>query len=203
MTIKETMNTSELMFRTSCQIAERTTESFIEHIVVGGERKRMEYSKPVIWLQETETKLEFMHGGVMLDELGSCSDFYGYMSSLTARADEIKSILKQFSITQESSLELVLRAKLLRIPVIETVNDAEYNRTKPMTYKSQFSHIPDTWRQEIPNPDYHAVSNPQRFVWPPLRAKVIDEAIVWSSKDSDEQNAARVALLMQKWKLPK
>jgi hypothetical protein len=51
------MNSHLHTFRTGNPIVARTTETFVEHVMIGGERKRMEFERPIIWLMESETRL--------------------------------------------------------------------------------------------------------------------------------------------------
>ena len=177
-------------FYTSCRVVKTTQETFVQHVTVGDERRRVEFVKPIRWIQMSESQALFLHGGKVLREENTYNDFYGYLSSIDESAAEHTA--KQFEITRESSLELVIRTTVFLSPARETEDTVRYNRDKKPGHKSLFAEIPWDWRQEVKD-----VEN--QVSYPRLARIEIASADTWSSKNSASENALLKESFCQKW----
>jgi hypothetical protein len=182
-------------FRSSCPVVERTQETFVEHVTVGGERRRMEYTKPIIWIQESESQVQFLHGGEILKEGSTHNDWYGYLTS--HRQNNPEKIAAAYSITPESSLELVQVTTVKQIPATETAVTIEQNRTQHVNYKPLYADVPDAWRKEVQNE--HFPDDPKEKLYPRLEPRVLGTGITWTSKNTPEQNAELAARFIEQW----
>jgi len=181
-------------FHTSLQVVKRGAELLCQHVLVGGESKKVEFTKEVLWLQGSESDLLFMHGGKDIKKLTTRNDFYGYLSSCEMD-DEILGILKHYKIDQSSTIELVIRATVFLSPAIETAETIANNLRKPETYKSEYAYIPDDWRKE-------SLSDDGKPYWPTLNREELLTRVVWSSKNSAEQNNKLLSDFREESKLP-
>lgn len=180
-------------FYTSCKIAKRTQEALGQWADIGGERKRIEFTKEILWLQESESQVLYMHGGKVLKDASINNDFYGYLSSIKGAIEEAEAAASRFGVTQQSSLDVVVQTKVFLDPVMEIKETSEYNRTKKDTRKEQYAYVPNDWRKEV-------VVEGERQ-WPALERVELATEIVWSSKHTPEQNAALQETFASKWRI--
>lgn len=186
-------------FYTGCPVACRAEVPLVEFVSAGGEPRRIDFTKAIVWLQETEGSVRFMHGGKVLHTGSTYTDFYGYCSSFRSDVStNFYAIADAYQITPESSLELVVEAFLFRTPVLETEVDKRENdnRTDPR-YKRRYTYLPGDCRIESPNPMSDADERP--LWYPQLQREQIDTAIAWSSKNTFDQNLALYEALCKKW----
>lgn len=187
-------------FRTACPVAKRTEEAFVQRVTIGGESKRFEHVKPIIWIQESESKIVFLHGGRVLREESTHTDFYGYLTSFRTGPDAVvnpEGIANAYGITRESSLELVVRTMVFLQPAYESPETIEHNRTKPTNYKPMYAHVPDDWRKEAENTLF-----PGELMYPRLERIELGTGIVWSSKNTPDENEALGEQFRQQWAVP-
>jgi hypothetical protein len=162
---------------------------------IGGQRTRHEFVKPVVWLQESEATLQYLHGGQVLKVAsGTYNDFYGYLTAVQGVQTDFSETAGHLSITTTSSLELVIKATMFLRPAIETPETIKHNREKPANFKSQWCYVPDEWRKEV-------VTDGEKS-WPHVERADLDQAVVWSSKNTQHQNTAVLATFMSKWRQP-
>lgn len=176
----------------SCPIARRSHETFVEWSTIGGERRRFEFNREVLWLQESESQIRFVHGGQVLKECSTYNDYYGYLTSADSLDKEAVREAQAYGITRQSTLVLEVVARVFQTPVIETEEAALHNRTKPAKAKSQWAHVPDDWRKEV-------FEDGQK-IWPSLARVSMGEEVVWSSKLSEEASAALLQGFKDRWR---
>lgn len=166
-------------FRTECPTS-KTTEKFVQFVEVGGTRQKTPFEREVIWVQESETALLFMHGGKIVRQGPVTNDYYGYLTSFTrAEAHGAELLAQEYGVTPESTLEIHLVATITRRPCIETEADQAVNAAAAGLSR-QYTLIPPAWRQET-MVDGEAL-------YPDLEAVTVATGIVWSSKNTPEQN---------------
>jgi hypothetical protein len=179
------------VFRTSCPVVKKTVETFVDYVNVGDERRRVEFTKQIHWIRESESQLLYMHGGQVVETGATHNDFYGFLSSCNMDGPTPQQLATHFSVTTESSLEIVVKTTVFLRPAYESEECAEANRTKPENYKAKYAYVPDTWRKEVVVDD--------QTVWPTLEREELVTAISWSSKRTEAENAATVAELRRQW----
>lgn len=176
---------------TACQVARRTQETFVQHVVVGGQRKRFEFTEEILWLLTSESQLLVMHGGIVLREYSTYTDHYGYLTSMD-RAEECERLAASFSITPNSSAVLVVKTTVNLDPVIETPENLRENEVRPTGRKAVFSNLPNDWRREVLNEE-------GQQTYPSISRVIHAEGITWSSKDSAATNVAKAAEFRKRW----
>jgi hypothetical protein len=173
-------------------VAEVTNETFTEFVTMGGERKPVEFQREVTWILESETEFLYVHGGVVIKHGPAYHDYYGYLKSI--ELEDAKAFADEYVITRDSSLSLVAKTKILKVPVLETDEDKVNNLDKAENFRSTYSQIPETWFQANGVVD----EIPQY-----LRGNELKQALVyqevWSSKNSDEGNQKILDAFMLKW----
>lgn len=180
-------------FHTGCQVVERTEETFVEHVSIGGERRRIEFTKPILWIQESEALIQFKHGGHVLKEGDTHNDFYGYLTSIEHQNPA--GMAKAYSVTQDSSLEIVILAKVFKRPAIETTETIKNNASRfDPRYKCMYAYVPDGWRREA-----ESEHTPDGKCYPMLGCVELGTGIIWTSKNTPEQNAALANEFKTKW----
>src|SRR6516165_212854 len=92
------------LFYSPCPVVRRSTETFVERTMVGGERRRFEFAREIVWLQESDAVLRFMHGGAELKQGSTYTDFYGYLSAAEGLLESAEREANEYSVTAESSL---------------------------------------------------------------------------------------------------
>ena len=181
-------------FRTWCPVALRTTERFVQTVDIAGERKRIEFGKPVVWLQHSQTRFEYRHGGLILKEGDLQSDRDGYLDSCEFRAPGPREMAAQFGINPDSSLELVVRATVFLLPALETPMAGDYRKVSNLA-KTQmiFARIPQNWMLETLI-DGVVVSHP-------IGRRDLVSEIIWCSRNLPEENARIAAEFKARWRV--
>ena len=176
-------------FRTGCDVVERTQETFVQWVMVGGERQRAEFTREILWIQESETRTAFYHGGKELTDLSMHNDFYGYLTS----CDDIgtERVADTSKITPESSLDLIAKTTIFLHPAIETEATRSENEHQSPKYKKVYAYLPDDWRKEA------CVDGEVR--WLRIQKKELASEVTWTSKNTPEENAALKQCFKNKW----
>lgn len=179
-------------FYTSCPAVRRTVETFTQFISVGGESQRVEFTRPIVWIQESESQLLFLHGGEILEEGETHNDFYGYLSSMDLR-ESVNRLMRKFQITADSSLELVVATRVAQRPARETEECLAYNVGRSPRQKAMYAYLDDDWRQ-------HTVEDGEERLRR-LGTSMLGQAHTWSSRLSPEENAALAAAFISRWQV--
>lgn len=184
-------------FYTSCPVVRQTEETFVEYVTVGGQRQRMAFTKQVLWLQESEAAVQFVHGGEVVDDIATTNDHYGYLSSIRVDLDDgtLARLARKYSIEQNSSLELRVTATVFMQPVVETEEGRKHNRERGPRMKARYACVPDAWRKEL--------LKDGQTVWPTLARVVLGTGIVWSSQNTPEKNESLAAAFRAQWAVKK
>lgn len=183
-----------MSFYTSCPVVKRSVQTLHQWVDVGCERKKIDFDKEIIWLIESESQLLFRHGGMVLHEGSTTNDYYGYLTSTNIAGPSPAEIAAGFSITNSSSLELVVLTSVFTLAVIETEQDAIHNLKKRENCRSMYSNFPSSWRVSIESLDPFE---------PPCKLNRVDLAssVTWSSKNSVEENSDLLAHFVKLWKV--
>ena len=120
-------NLMTTLFYSSCPVVKRSSETFVQYVNIGGQRTRHEFIKPIVWLQESEATIQYLHGGQKINVASSTyNDYYGYLTSVEGVQTDFSKIATLFAITTESSLELVIKATVFLRPAIETPEEHDF-----------------------------------------------------------------------------
>lgn len=177
------------------EIIGRTPMVFFEHVMVGGEQKIIPFTKTVTWVAESETKLSMFHGGVLIKDYSSFTDFYGYLTS-TDYNDYHISTAKELSVNLDSTLDLQLISALKAIPCFESDECIQWNATaKENNKKYKFCDASNKiWFRK------------QSFVDGELKTEVhrlqeikIVESLIWSTKNTEDVNEQLKADFIASW----
>ncbi|AGG89143.1 hypothetical protein [Rhodanobacter denitrificans] len=179
-------------FYTSCPAVRRSIETFTQFILVGGETQRVEFTRPIVWIQESESQLLFLHGGEILEVGETHNDFYGYLSSMDF-TEEVARLMRKFQITAESSLELVVATRVAQRPARETEECVAYNVSRSPRHKAMYAYLEDDWRQ-------HAVEDGEERLRR-LGECMLGQAHTWSSRLSPDDNAALATAFVNRWQV--
>ena len=179
------------LFYSSCPIVRRSTETFVEWLTVGGQRRRFDFEREIHWLQESEAVLRFVHGGEELRHESTHNDFYGYLTAAQGLDGDARRAAETYRVTAVSSLAIEIVSRVFQRPAIETDEARKYNLTKTQGHKSQWADVPDEWRTEA--------KVDGETVFPRLARVELAESMVWSSKLSEEGNQARFAEFRSMW----
>ncbi|WP_227461620.1 class II SORL domain-containing protein [Cupriavidus pauculus] len=181
------------VIRTHCPVKETSQETFVENVMVGGVPHRMTFEKAVKWVQMSEAQASLYHGDALVRDVGSYNDFYGYLTCISADVSDadMAQAARRFHITRASTLELRLTCTVFLLPVVETEENAEFNRTRLPSQPAQYSRVPRNWWKELTE-DGKAVTRV-------LDRVDLGHGTVWSSKNTPEENAALQAAFRQEW----
>jgi hypothetical protein len=185
-----------MTFHTSCPVVRRSTEEFSQWVVIGGDRRKAIFEKAIVWLLESESVVQFLHGGELLTEGRHSNDFYGLLSSTDASAAGLGlvQLAQRYGITQESSLILVVETRVFERPAVEPAETIAKNKQQPKGYKLAYAQVPDDWRQE------RIVDG--ETTWPRLEQVEIASGVVWTSRNDEESNARLCADFVAQWRRP-
>lgn len=176
-------------------IARRTMETFAQFVDVGGSRQRVEFQREIVWLVESTSQPEFLHGGEVLHEGSASGDYYGFLTSISAK--DASELALTYAIDAASTLELRVQTSISLVPHFENDECKKYNATKQPNYKSKWDYVPNDWRQERVDPD-----SPEGHLLHPMIEPIVLVAphTTWSSKRSEQENVAFIEQFVSEWK---
>jgi hypothetical protein len=171
-------------FVTAGRVAEKSVEKLWgEATHPSGRREMVAFDQEVIWIEETEAVVAFMHGGEEVETFGTYSDFYGYGTSVCGKGGAIgtaRRIADRFNVTPESTAEVVVRQTTFLIPAIPaTSRDAlELNAKADADpkWKRKFAHLPEGWRLRR---EETLESGEVHVSWPRPERRILKEEVVW------------------------
>jgi hypothetical protein len=162
-----------------------------------GNSKAMTFEQEVLWVREAGTKLIFIHGGVELKTSSGYADCgYGFLSSLRSVLDDASRNLRRYSVTPDSTLELQVLVSITDKPVLID-NSAEARDWNARSKRIQYQSLPTDWL--IYDAEKFAARDAAK-TWSErcqievhrLEAVPVSETVIWSSKNTPEDNAAKV-----------
>lgn len=173
-------------FHSHNSVAYTSEETFVERVSVGGEVRRIEFVRPITWLLSTESQLRFLHGGKVLKEGSSYVDL-GYLTSMDAAIENAEEIALRHSISQNSSLELVVITEIAHRPCTQSKETVDYNRKHGANSAHKYLSIPGDWRQEE--------MSDGMLIFPSLKERVLFKGVSWTTKSSPASNLERTNAL--------
>jgi hypothetical protein len=130
-------------FLTVCPIVRRETLRLFERVEVAGESRFVPFEKEILWLRESETTLTARHRGVTIKEVGTCNDYYGYLSSLTGYiTDDIPKMAARLKIDPASELSIDLSLTISDRPVLEDLSEEGIRHNAHPNYRRQYLEVP-------------------------------------------------------------
>lgn len=124
-------------------------EVFVEVSNLQGSDNPFEVSRPasgttykrtkttIHWVRETHAAIVFRHGGKVLDTGSVYNDYWGNCTSAEAAMKEVRSLIKEYKVDGDSTLEIQVVGRLLETPTLgrfkESVNEyaIEYHPVNP------------------------------------------------------------------------
>lgn len=180
-------------FFSSAPVHQVTEEAFLEIERGEGDSVEHRFTRQVHWLMECQANHLFVHGGRVLtrgDE--EFSERSGFLSSVREALDEAPFKVDEFSISAESTLDLIVRVEIKSKPalLLSQVSPGHLNKDHRLEYMP----IPDSWLQEDgvfdEIPQYTRLSQIKR---------VLLMNNIWSTKNSSEQNAELEREFFERW----
>lgn len=103
----------------SCPVVKEEDVTLYERVEVGGKCRFFPFQQKIVWVREAETVMRLMHGDVEVKELGTLTDFYGFLSSLkTAVTVDAPRIAKAYLITAKTMLTIRVDVTISDIPLM-------------------------------------------------------------------------------------
>lgn len=180
-------------FNSRCPVAKVTEESFVAFPAIGQERHRVELKRQIHWLIESESQVQYVHGGKVLKEGSIYSDYYGFLGS-TRETSDLADIAQGFEISADSSLELRLQTKVKLVPAHQDDECRRRDAESGLRNSRTWAQVPVDWRYERPSPYEEG-----KLYYPTPEPVVLAEVTTWSSKLSAEENASRLQSFVDEW----
>lgn len=181
------------VFNTRASVVERTREIFVEHVSVGGKVRRIDFEEEILWLRESNTQMSYIHGGRVLSESGLYSDFHDFLTFADGESNAAEAMASSWGITPDSSLVAELKIRVYLSPVISTDETKAWNNRNPRCCP-QYERLPSNWRKEINSP-----YDEGKKIFPQLEDKILTDEVVWSSKNTREENMRKANSFILKW----
>jgi hypothetical protein len=164
-----------------------------------GSRSMVKVARPTIyWIRQTETHIEFSHGGKILYTGSTFCDSL-YATSIKNAFDRFLDQLEDYEIDRESTLLVEGICKVRDIPVKKST-EKPYGRLN-----KAYDHIDDLWwfvEDTSRLTDITMIDNYQDLLdldLPKCRMRVIEEIIPFSSKMTLEENTKNINDLICKF----
>lgn len=168
-----------MAIQTKGPIYKISDEDLLQFVEVGGVRQPLGFVKKLVWVAESSTEMEYIHGDKILKKGAFCNDYYGFLTSMDYK--EAYDFAESYSITRESSLNLVCRTVIKLTPYLETDEHKAHNTGKRAGERRHFDQLPNEWLQKLSGEEgYRTMREPV----------VLASEISWSSKNTPEENLA-------------
>ena len=174
------MNRTE---ETACKETKRETMMLTRKadITGTGAYQDVSFEHEIAWVRKSEGKARMLHGGVELQDLVTCNDFYGYLTSLTREDAAIgyaEDTCETYSVTTESSLEVEVIATIFDVPLIPTDEKPAFGGRRV------YRETPGDWRIKATGA--------------PLEIVTVVEEKIWSSKLGKTENEENLQRFLKK-----
>jgi len=181
-------------FRIDSSVVENTTESFIQTVDTGRVMQKELSHGQILWIQESETRFYLMLRGRVVKDGPIHSDVGGYLDSCKFKQPGSPRVLAgMFGISPDSTLELVVRATVFLMPVIETPMSIEHNKIKSKYNNGLYAHVPNNWFTHT-QPDGQQIMHPNKCI-------ELGKGLVWTSNNSSSENAELAAKFKKQWQV--
>lgn len=148
-----------------------------------GKREMVSFEQEIIWIEETESVVAFVHGGEDVETFGTFNDFYGYGTSSCGAGGAIataRSVAQRFGVTPDSTAEVVVRQTTFEIAAIPATSrealDLNAKADADPKWKRKFAHLPEEWRLRQ---EEKTESGEVHVWWPRPERRIIKEEVVW------------------------
>lgn len=179
------------------EIATRATMELFEYARIGGVGGYHSFEKNIVWLIESETQLSYWHGGVLLKEDSTFTDYYGYLRSMDYDQDLHFRKAKQFSVNQKSTLEMKLTTRFKLVPFIENEECFSWNsKASAENKRYKLINLPRDYSFKRKTGFANEQDHFER-----LSEIEVDQEVIWCSYLSEPQNEERVARIKARWQM--
>lgn len=183
-------------FTTSNEVVYISNENFVSNQQLGFENKEVAFSQKIHWLLESESTIKFMHGGMELKTGSTFNDFYGYLESCSV--DDLKSLAENYSVDENSSLEIVMETKVFIMPVVLTDADVKYNNEKKVNYKCQYTRLPKDFKQKVKQTNVEFAKE-QPFIYSELVDREIATEVVLTTNKTEAENEKNLSTFKKRY----
>lgn len=189
-------------FESRCPVVRREQTQLVELVTVGGVPRWEPFEREILWVRESRSRCQALHGGEVIAEFGQCNDFYGFLTSAEGSAGDGARQAERYSVTPASSLEIVAEVEIFERPALELIDadpgsfDArERARSREKYGIERYCRVPDTWRLPLPSP------YPDLPDFRPVLDTVIVApwVLVWSTAEPDLEPGLVVEVLRRRW----
>lgn len=161
---------------------------FVETDGVGGQ-DLVSFEKEILWLRESEGRIEFRHDGELLRHGSTYCDFYGFQTSIPEAIKQAKHACKVYSVTGKSSLEIMVRGIVRDIPVL-----AAPDQKTGVSDKTPYRTVPTDWllHDEKKRAAWLAAETLEGrmdVALTRLEPVILHDDVVWSSQNDARTNA--------------
>lgn len=186
-------------YHSSCPVVREGITDCMQRVLVGTNKIAfVPFLENILWLRESETQISYWHGGKVLKEGSTFSDYYGYFSSLKHAVEEATQNKESYEVDENSSLEIRVYCVIEETPVTYTPNDNDLGRNKAYNrilheqfwFKNDSEKLADYLKVVNGNTDFterhEAYDKIEHLL---IQKKVVAKnLLVWSSKNSVKQN---------------
>jgi hypothetical protein len=162
-----------------CPVIRDEEMRLFERFVVGDTFQFLPFTKRILWLRESETKIVLRHDENVLSNRSTLNDFYGYLTSLEEAVKDAKRLANEFAIGVGDRLSVDLFLQISEIPVMEDASKNDFAGAKN-AYGKQWLSVPSygngqRWWYLSDQPD-------TENCLPRLESVIVLEALVYSTR---------------------
>ena len=139
---------------------------FKQSTKVGMGYTSIEFGQEIYWTTQSESIIEFRHGGRVVDTRSTFNDYYGFMTSIKHAVEEAKYLAKLYEVTEDSSMVISVRTTVKKVPYVRTPR-CEQTDLSDVVIRHPMESVPSEWKLQNDLP---------------LEPQIISEEITWSSK---------------------
>jgi hypothetical protein len=148
-----------------CGPFRKESKTLQQRVLVGGKTQLIPFDVQIYWSKQSESGVEFRHGGVTFKSGSTFNDYYGFMTSKESAIENAQQVAEKLKVTPQSSLVLAVKTTVREVPFIRTAR-CEMSDLSDDKRRHALENIPDDW--------YDGETR--------LEAKVLESFEAWTSK---------------------
>lgn len=130
---------------TSCPVVRAETMKLFERVEVAGKDTFIPFEQKILWIRQSEAKVIMAHRGMMIRDIDTLSDHYGYLTSgeqaITGNED-VPILYRNAKLDPTSDLCVEVFVKIEEIPVSEDLSREGVEHNAHKNYRRRYMEVP-------------------------------------------------------------
>ncbi len=107
-------------FYSRCPVISEEVSSLARKVDISGDGKSvyLPFNRNILWLRESESRIVISHGGVMIREGSTYTDYYGYLTSIESAINDAQDLCRRYDVSKSSSMLITIDVRIFETPAL-------------------------------------------------------------------------------------